>query len=288
MIGPNPGIRTSSRKWTTNVSTSEQYRAFRIAYDGRSYRGFQRQPDQPTIEGALFAALERLGIDPAGSGYAAAGRTDAGVSAIAQTIALRVPPWLDPCAMNGELPEAIRSWAAVDVSENFHPRYDAVSRRYRYVHHAPGVGVDRLQTACDRLVGTHDFRHLTPENDDTTRRLQEVSVHRADPFLVFEIEAPGFLRHQVRRIVSLVSDVGRGERSLDDLDSILAGESLPGHRGIEPADPRFLILMDVTYDGVTFETDPAASDRAQQTYQRESDAHRGIARVLRTVADGIE
>ncbi|PSQ01729.1 tRNA pseudouridine(38-40) synthase TruA, partial [Halobacteriales archaeon QS_5_70_17] len=83
-------------------------RAYRVAYDGTTFRGFQRQPDVPTVEGALFGALAALGVyDPdehRPEGYAAAGRTDAGVSATAQTVALAAPDWLTPRALNAELP----------------------------------------------------------------------------------------------------------------------------------------------------------------------------------------
>jgi len=78
-------------------------RAYRVAYDGRPYSGFQRQPDVPTVEGTVLAALGRLGVcelDAIPEGYAAAGRTDAGVSAVAQTVAFDAPDWLAPAAFN--------------------------------------------------------------------------------------------------------------------------------------------------------------------------------------------
>ena len=98
--------------------------AFRIAYDGQPYRGFQRQPDVPTVEDALLGALRDLDVLPADAdtppGSAAAGRTDAGVSALAQTVAFEAPDWLSPAAFNSELPESIRAWASADVDAEFH------------------------------------------------------------------------------------------------------------------------------------------------------------------------
>ncbi len=230
---------------------TETYRAFRIAYDGRGYRGFQRQPDQPTVEGTLLEAFEELDADT--DAYAAASRTDAGVSAAAQTVAIRCPAWLDVEALNGRLPAAVRAWAHADVPPEFHPRFDATGREYRYVHYAPDVHLDRLRQACQRLVGRHDFRHLTADSGETHRTLRTVEVRRDDPFVRFRFEAPSFLRHQVRRIVTLLDEVGRGARSMDELEAILAGDPLPGERGIRPADPRSLVLLDIRYEGGPFE-----------------------------------
>src|SRR6056297_1923774 len=101
-------------------------RAFRVAYDGRPYHGFQRQPDVPTVENTLFDALAALGVaDGKPAGYAAAGRTDAGVSALAQTVAFACPDWLSPAALNSELPATIRAWASADAEPDFHATHHA-------------------------------------------------------------------------------------------------------------------------------------------------------------------
>ena len=83
-------------------------RAYRLAYDGAGYRGFQRQPHGETVEDALFGALRDLDVafvDGSPVGYTAAGRTDAGVSARAQTVAFEAPEWLRPRAFDAELPD---------------------------------------------------------------------------------------------------------------------------------------------------------------------------------------
>ena len=121
-------------------------RAFRLAYDGRPFYGFQRQPTVPTVEGALFDALVDLSVlSPDAdkpTGYAAAGRTDAGVSAAAQTVAFECPEWLTPRALNSELPATIRAWASADVPEDFHATHDATRREYVYHLYAPCVTDD--------------------------------------------------------------------------------------------------------------------------------------------------
>ena len=118
-------------------------RAFRFAYDGRPFYGFQRQPDVPTVEDAILDALCELDVAPAGGtppGYSAAGRTDRGVSALAQTVAFECPAWCSPGALNGALPASVRAWAAADVPADFHATHDAVRREYTYHLYAPRAG----------------------------------------------------------------------------------------------------------------------------------------------------
>ena len=138
--------------------------AYRIAYDGRPFRGFQRQPDVPTVEDAVFDALRDLGVfaGDAPPGYAAAGRTDAGVSAVAQTVAFEAPEWLSPAAFNGELPASVRAWARADAPDGFHATHDAVAREYVYHLHALEADPGRARAALDALAGEHDFHNLTP------------------------------------------------------------------------------------------------------------------------------
>ena len=163
-------------------------RAFRVAYDGREYAGFQRQPHAMTVEGTLLRALAKHGLIERGDGpthatppgYAAAGRTDAGVSAVGQTVAFETPTWLTPRAFNGHLPGSVRVWAAADVPEGFHATHDATRRTYRYHLYAPeatesgspddahAVDDDRVREALAKLSGTHDFHNLTSDENGTT------------------------------------------------------------------------------------------------------------------------
>lgn len=271
------------------MSGDTVYRGFRVAYDGRPFRGFQRQPDQRTIEGELFQAFDALGVDiRSDAAYAAAGRTDAGVSAAAQTITVRCPSWLDAPALNGKLPDAIMVWAQTTVPDEFHPQYDAQLREYTYRHYAPEIDLERVDKAADLLAGVHDFRHLTSDRSNTERRLDDVVVTRDDPFLRIAIRAPGFLRHQVRRIVTLLDDIGRGDRSFDQLETVLAGDPIPGHHGIHPADPRPLVLTAVAYENVSFTSHPQAGDKVHDRFRNAAIEHRGISRAMRSIAAYIK
>lgn len=286
-------------------------RAFRIAYDGTDYRGFQRQPDVPTVENELFDALCRLGVYTATehrpTGYAAAGRTDAGVSALAQTVGLEAPEWLTPRALNAELPADVRAWAIADAPDGFHATHHAVRRQYTYYCYAPrGVDSDdgseapasdvvsespiderRFQTALDMLSGTHDYANLTPDDEGTCRTV-DLEAERDGPFLVVSIEAGGFSRQLVRRLISLVSDVGRGKKSLETVERVLTPTPLPGHEGIPPAPARPLVLTAVEYPDLSFEIDRTAAESARSLFESRRVEQVTGARVMGRIHAGIE
>ncbi|PSP59010.1 tRNA pseudouridine(38-40) synthase TruA [Halobacteriales archaeon QH_7_66_36] len=243
-------------------------RAFRIAYDGTAYRGFQRQPHAETVENELFAALAALEVtaEPtAPSGYSAAGRTDAGVSAIGQTVAFDAPEWLTPAALNGSLPADVRAWASADAPDDFHAQYDATARTYEYHLHAPEADAERATAVLDRLSGTHDFHNLTRDDDGTKRDLT-ASCERDGSFLVCTFTADGFPRAFVRRAVGLVASVATGERDIEFVDRVLSTESLDGPDGVGAAAPEPLLLRRVDYD-IEFALDKSAAVSAWTVFE---------------------
>jgi tRNA pseudouridine38-40 synthase len=263
-------------------------RAFRVAYDGRPFHGFQRQPDVPTVENALFDALRELdvfeGRRPAG--YAAAGRTDAGVSAVAQTVALEAPDWCSPAALNSRLPATIRAWAAADVPSDFHATHDATRREYTYHLYAPDVDDGRVREALAALAGEHDFHNLSTDDAGTVRTL-ETGVRRDGPFLDVSVAADGFPRQLVRRVVSLVRAVGRGEATLSKVDRVLASEPLSGPEGVPAAPPTPLVLSDVGYPCVSFAVDEAAVASARAVFENRRVEGLVRARVADAVLDRL-
>jgi tRNA pseudouridine38-40 synthase len=261
-------------------------RAFRVAYDGRPYFGFQRQPDATTVEGELFAALGRLDATDGGKppGYAAAGRTDAGVSARAQTVAFDAPEWLTPYVLNGELPHAIRVWAHADAPPDFHATHDAKWREYRYFWLAPTADDDRASRALDALCGEHDFHNLTPDDENTVRDLSG-DLERSGEFLVVTLRSGGFARELVRRAVSVVADVAGGA-SFDRIETVLGSNPVEGPDGVAPADPQPLVLHDVRYD-LDFVEDEDAADDARMRFARLRDDRRALTTVAAHVADEI-
>jgi len=263
-------------------------RAYRLAYDGTAYRGFQRQPDVATVEDEVFDALCRLGAlegrNP--DGYAAAGRTDAGVSALAQTVAFEAPDWLAPRALNGELPADVRAWADADAPASFHATHDAESRSYLYHLHAPDASVERAREAAAALSGHHDVANLTPD-DRGTERLLTVSVDHDGAYLLCRFTAGGFPRAFVRRAVSLLGAVARGEASLGRVERVLDPEPLPGPEGVPAAPPEPLVLVDVAYPPLSFGVDERAAASAREVFERRRVEQQTGARVAETVADGV-
>ncbi|QKY17927.1 tRNA pseudouridine(38-40) synthase TruA [Halorubrum sp. CBA1229] len=280
-------------------------RAFRVAYDGREFAGFQRQPHATTIEGTLLRALANHGILDRGDGpthatppgYAAAGRTDAGVSAVAQTVSFEAPEWLTPRAFNGHLPGSVRVWAAADVRDGFHATHDADRRTYRYHLYAPEAGapsadpahaVDdvRVRDALDRLSGRHDFHNLTSDDAGTVRDLTATAT-RDDDLLVLEVAADGFPRALVRRLVAAVRAVGRGQTDLSRIDRLLDSDPVPGEIGVGPAPPEPLVLWDVAYEGVSFDVDREAAESARVAFGERYRTARDVAAATGAIRDRV-
>lgn len=266
-------------------------RAYRLAYDGRPFYGYQRQPDVPTVENTLLAGLSAIDVVESANevppNYAAAGRTDAGVSAVAQTIAFEAPPWCTPAAVNAELPGSVRAWAAADVGEEFHPTRDATRRTYVYHLHAPDADDDAAATAAAALSGEQDFHNLTSDEHRTVRDVS-ASIEREGEFLAVEVAAGGFPRGFVRRFVGVLSQVAvDGEPPEARAEEVLGQEPLQGGRGVPRMPPEPLVLADVAYPGVAFETDEQAAGSAHEVFE----AHRvdGLerVRVAETVLSGL-
>ncbi|MFB6221379.1 MAG: tRNA pseudouridine(38-40) synthase TruA [Halolamina sp.] len=265
-------------------------RAFRLAYDGRSYHGYQRQPDVPTVEGTLLSALTEADVAAEGEtppGYAAAGRTDAGVSAVAQTVAFEAPEWCTPAALNGRLPGSVRAWAAADVPTAFHATHDATRRTYVYHLHAPDADDEAAVEAATRLSGEHDFHNLTSDEQGTVRDAS-VGVEREGEFLAVEVSAGGFPRGFVRRLVGVLSQVAVDDEPLSRVDAVLSDESLQGERGVPRMSPEPLVLTEVTYPDVGFEVDEEALVSAREVFEQRRVSGLERARVAETVLSGFE
>jgi tRNA pseudouridine38-40 synthase len=231
-----------------------------VAYDGTDYGGFQRQINAPTVQAALEAALVQVTQETIT--VLAAGRTDAGVHAAGQIVAFDTA-WRHGLsdlqqALNAVLPIDIAVLEVEEAAADFHPRYDARSRRYRYslynapvrwplsrrysLHVAAPLDVAMMQRAAQSLVGEHDFATFgrPPQGRKrscvTVRRVLMAGWSGEPPWLTFDIEANAFLYRMVRSIVGTLLQVGRGRMSLEEFaaalvacDRSLAGPTAPPH-----------------------------------------------------------
>jgi len=242
-----------------------------LAYDGAQYRGFQRQLNAPTVQGAVERALKQIGWQ--GRAIMAAGRTDTGVHASGQVIAFdldwRHSPTDLRAAMNAHLPPDIAAQDVHPVENGFHPRIQAISRLYRYSLYCqeipdplrdryawrvwPAVDLDVLGQVASSFIGEHDFAaYGTPPRPggSTLRTVYGASWQSLSDLtgrfgLAFEIRANGFLYRMVRRMVYLQVAVGHGKIGLDVLRKALEmPPSLP-LQGLAP--PQGLVLVEVSY-----------------------------------------
>jgi len=231
-----------------------------LAYDGSGFRGWAAQPGLRTVEGAVREALEKTFASA--QGLAVAGRTDTGVHAIANVAGVDVeggPPAAHAAqALNTVLPSDVAAIAAQDAAPDFHARFSARLRSYRYRiwcnrlrspfevgrawWHPRPLDVERLQAQTPTLLGRHDFRAFTPT--ETQHKVFVRTVEHAQwidegDVLTFEITADSFLRHMVRTIVGTMVDGV-------DLAPLLEGRARADAAQTAPASG--LYLTGVAYD----------------------------------------
>jgi tRNA pseudouridine38-40 synthase len=200
-----------------------------LEYDGTGFRGWARQPAERTVEGVLRDALDA--VFPRWDGLAVAGRTDAGVHATGQVASVDVeggsPAESAAGALTAVLPEDVAVLAAEEAPSDFHARFSAVSRSYRYRvlarrTRAPlearralwwprPVDLEALAAAAALLPGEHDFRAFTPtetQHDVFRRNVLAAAWERNGDRLDFTIAADSFLRHMVRTLVGTMLELG--------------------------------------------------------------------------------
>jgi tRNA pseudouridine38-40 synthase len=240
-----------------------------LQYDGTGFSGWQRQPDRRTVQGVLEEALSRICAQPTAA--LGSGRTDAGVHARGQAVGVRVSERWTPIALrralNALLPHDVWVAAVHPMRDDFHARYDAVARRYRYL-----VGTDEesespfrrriewsvrrsldrqaLDDAAALVRGEHCFlgfavRGTAPPGDDHRCGVTHAAWSDRPGGLVFEIEANRFLHHMVRFLVGTMVDVALGRRPLAELEQLLSAAD--NSQVSPPAPPHALFLERVTY-----------------------------------------
>ncbi len=256
--------------------------AFMLAYDGSRYFGFVRQPDRPTVEGELLRAFRRCGLysDLRKTNYRVAARTDRGVSAMGQVVALDLMGAPELGELNAALPRDIAVLSIARVRPEFNPRTDSTSKHYRYVcEMPPGFDLRGTQRAAKLFEDEHDFRHFCKREPGkpTRGKFQYVGL-TGGKFLTFDFVARAFLRQQVRRVVQALLDLGTGKLDMGELGSMLEGRA---DHSMRPAPPDGLFLVGVRYPRMRFDHDASAVKRFVE-YLREfnSPARCTMARML--------
>jgi tRNA pseudouridine38-40 synthase len=218
-----------------------------LSYDGTDYVGWQRQANGRSIQQVVeeaFAPLMDSGEPPTVVG---AGRTDAGVHALAQVASATLEIDYDVAAihraLNVRLPLDVRVLEVVDAAPGFHAQFHATGKTYRYriattnvlspfdrrfVWHAPALGsVETMRRAAEALVGRHDFISFQAGGSmmrDTIRTITRVELREMPGEVQVEIDGEGFLRHMVRVIVGTLAEIGSGARPVDGLARVIAAK----------------------------------------------------------------
>ncbi len=240
-----------------------------VEYDGTSLCGWQRQANGPTVQGHLEEALGKLLSHEAA--VVGASRTDAGVHARGPVASFRtarpIPLHGIRRGLNSLLPRQIAVRDAAVVPDDFHPRFSATGKHYRYTilarpdrsprwrdrawHHPEPLSIEAMAAAAAPLLGEHDFAAFRAAGctaATTTRRVDAIELSVPDPeLIVVDVRGNAFLRNMVRILVGTLAEVGAGRRLPGQVSEILAsrdrtraGITAPAH-GLE--------LMEVRYDG---------------------------------------
>jgi len=237
-----------------------------LEYDGTNFAGWQQQANGRTVEAELKRALREVtGIDHK---VYAAGRTDAGAHAEGQVVTFQTDGRLSPrrlvAALNAKLPEDVAAVSAEAVPDDFHARYSARWRRYRYRYldrpsrsaiertrcwHVRGpLQVDAMSAAAKALIGEHDwtsFCSASEPPDARVREMRSAQVVRRGDFVELELVAEGFLRGLARGIAGALAEVGRGRRPPEWVGELLRSRDRRQAPRTAPAGG--LTLMEVIY-----------------------------------------
>jgi tRNA pseudouridine38-40 synthase len=219
--------------------------AFRVSYLGNRFFGSQMQAQNRTVEGEFIAACQRLSLfkDWRLAGFQSAGRTDRGVHARGQVIAFTTDaPGRAIETINLQLPPDLWCTAYAEVPELFHPRYDAISRTYRYYFSDTPKKKEDMEKASQHFLGIHDFSDFARVKDkNPLRNVLAIRIAEEDGFLFLEVTAESFLWHQVRCMATALLRVGNSEADAGSIERILRGES---EKPLSPAPAEGLVLWD--------------------------------------------
>jgi len=238
-----------------------------ISYDGSLFFGFQKQENVVTIQGEIEDALKK--ITGENINIISAGRTDRGVHSLRHIINFHTESNVGvlnfKTALNHFLPIGVRVLDSKEVSENFHSRFDAKMKTYKYILNLDEVmdpiyynykanfpyplDIDKMQRAKEFFIGRRSFKAFMGPRTGNTNPIREISsfeIYKENNDLIFLIKGQSFIRNQVRIMVGTLVDIGRGlieegelEKILDSEDRTKAGVTLS---------PNGLYLMEILYD----------------------------------------
>ena len=238
-----------------------------IEYDGTNYHGWQKQKNDRTVQGEIERVLTKMTVEKVT--LTGSGRTDAGVHALCQVANFKCSAKIKPEAflkgINSLVDKDIVINECTRVDEHFHARYDAKSKIYcyrilnrssrsalfrKYCWHIPKrLDMKAMNSAINHIIGSHNFKAFegagSPRYNSVRSVINASLLRRDDDFIIFKIEANGFLRFMVRNITGTLVDVGLGKITVDDFIRILISKNR-NLAGLT-APPQGLFLKEVKY-----------------------------------------
>jgi tRNA pseudouridine38-40 synthase len=216
---------------------------FLISYDGSLYKGSQKQPNNQTIEDKILIAFSKINIE---TKIILSGRTDKDVHATGQVFNCQVPDyWKDfsklKKTLNQQLPSSIRIHHIKNVAEDFHSRFHAKKRVYRYlvttknitafnnnfITQVKSIDIKKIQEAISEFIGVHDFEYFHKQGSDkdiTIREVFDTKFYKYKDIYVFKFTANSYLRSQIRLMVGFLLKISEGKLSIEDLKTQLNKE----------------------------------------------------------------
>lgn len=236
--------------------------ALGIEYNGSDYYGWQHQPGLLTVQGVLETALSKIANEPIF--LHCAGRTDAGVHATGQVVHFdthakrHIDAWI--WGTNTHLPSSVTVKWAKHVDYQFHARFKAYARRYRYIiynhpirpailanrvswHYYP-LQIEPMQTAASYLIGEQNFtsfRSSQCNSRSPMRNITFVNIQRQGEFILIDIEANAFLHHMVRNIAGVLMKIGRGVKPPAWMADVIEAKSRQAAAETAPAEGLYLV-----------------------------------------------
>ncbi|MGK0255996.1 MAG: tRNA pseudouridine38-40 synthase [Arcobacteraceae bacterium] len=216
-----------------------------ICYDGTNYYGSQIQSNYPTIQSKLNEVLKVLNINTV---LYFSGRTDKGVHAFSQSVSCNIPHfWKDlsklRIALNKQLPYSIQVRNILKVDDNFHARFSAKKREYRYLmtnkkltpfnasylSYYENINKKEINKAINLFIGIHDFKYFSKKGSDphtTVREIYKIRFYIYKEIYVLNFQANSYLRSQIRMIVDFIMKISSGQFTLEELKEQLDGTRL--------------------------------------------------------------
>lgn len=232
-----------------------------IEYDGTNYSGWQNQENAITIQEVLEKAICKITGEEVR--LIGSGRTDKGVHALGQVANFftnsSIPGDKFKYILNNVLPEDVAIVDSCEVSMEFHSRFSAIKKRYKYViyngkmpspihrnyslHYKYDLDIEKMSKAIDNFIGTHDFASFMGRGSvvkNSIRTIYEIKIESLEDFIEITIEGNSFLRHMVRIIVGTLLNVGSNKTLLEDIPVIIKAENREFAGKTAPAQGLFL------------------------------------------------